>query len=269
VISATEINAMVGMERMKEAIGCNDLSCAAELSGALGADYMVTGSVSVLGSSLIISLTLIDAKAQKVINRTRETFVNKEDLYMSGIITAVKKLFGGEAAKEQTDLAVKTTTSSNEGGNEGGHEYVPSAEERKKQELEAKRAKAAEHKKEKVAQEERSENKVNAKAVRVIEAKYNKYRRMKRAGVGVLVPGLGLMVVGAALFAVLGLSVGAIALVALGAGMFAIGLPIAIVGGILKHRWHRKLNEVTARITPIFAVDPTRKLSYGGISIAF
>src|SRR5690349_3537294 len=36
VIGASDINALLGLEKMKEAVGCDDVACAAEIGGALG-----------------------------------------------------------------------------------------------------------------------------------------------------------------------------------------------------------------------------------------
>jgi len=94
VISRKDIDAMLGMERMKEVLGCDDLSCAVEISGALGVDYMITGSIGRLGSKLFISLALFDSRAMKVIKRIRQSIPANEDLYEQGLVTAVGQLFG-------------------------------------------------------------------------------------------------------------------------------------------------------------------------------
>ncbi|OGQ77270.1 MAG: hypothetical protein A2289_02260 [Deltaproteobacteria bacterium RIFOXYA12_FULL_58_15] len=51
VIGSQDINAMLGLDKMKDALGCTDLSCAADIGGALGVDFVLTGSVSNLRSS--------------------------------------------------------------------------------------------------------------------------------------------------------------------------------------------------------------------------
>lgn len=104
VISASEINAMLGMEKMKTALGCEDLSCAAEIGGALGVNLMTTGSVGRLGSKLMISLVLFDTQQVTVINRVRESIPADEDRYEQGIVDAVRKLLG-DATAARADTA--------------------------------------------------------------------------------------------------------------------------------------------------------------------
>ena len=45
VLAPSDIQAMIGLERMKDLVGCeNDSSCLTELGGALGADLLIGGS---------------------------------------------------------------------------------------------------------------------------------------------------------------------------------------------------------------------------------
>ena len=97
VISAGEINAMLGMEKMKEAVGCNDVACAAEIGGALGSNYMLAGTVGRLGSKLTISLSLFDIHEMKVVTRARSTVDNNEDLFEQGMVSALRDLLSGNA----------------------------------------------------------------------------------------------------------------------------------------------------------------------------
>src|SRR5204862_491958 len=69
VIGASDINAMLGLDKMKTAVGCDDLSCAAEIGGALGVQFLVAGSVSLLGDQVIISIKLLDIAHAKVVAR--------------------------------------------------------------------------------------------------------------------------------------------------------------------------------------------------------
>lgn len=50
VISSDNIRAMLALERQKQILGgCSDSGCVAEIGGALGADYLVSGQVSAIG----------------------------------------------------------------------------------------------------------------------------------------------------------------------------------------------------------------------------
>ena len=81
VIGVKEINAALGFERLKDAVGREDTSCAAEIGGALGVQYLLTGSVGVLGKELLVQLTLMDVTSATVIERGRGVVANDENLY--------------------------------------------------------------------------------------------------------------------------------------------------------------------------------------------
>src|SRR5438309_267107 len=52
VTSRSEMQALLGLERQKELMGCSDestASCLAELAGALGADGVLTGTLGKVG----------------------------------------------------------------------------------------------------------------------------------------------------------------------------------------------------------------------------
>ncbi len=65
VISSSEIRTLLGVERQKQLLGCGDSSCTAELSGALGARFVLQSTLTRLGDSLQLSLQMLDtAKSQ-------------------------------------------------------------------------------------------------------------------------------------------------------------------------------------------------------------
>ena len=92
VIGPADLDAMLGNERMKEALGCDSVSCYADIGGALNAQFLVSGSVSRLGSRIIVTLSMVDTKAQKVQSRGRAETENNEDLYIAAIEQAVSDL---------------------------------------------------------------------------------------------------------------------------------------------------------------------------------
>jgi TolB-like protein len=80
VVSRGDIAAMIGFERQKQVLGCGDeTSCLAEIGGALGVDYMLTGQVGQIGSQYRISLLLVDAKKVRVAARAAEFCEKNED----------------------------------------------------------------------------------------------------------------------------------------------------------------------------------------------
>jgi hypothetical protein len=63
VVSASEISAVIGLERQKQLMGCTDTStnCVAELAGALGADGLLVGNLGVFGGHLQVDVRVISA----------------------------------------------------------------------------------------------------------------------------------------------------------------------------------------------------------------
>jgi hypothetical protein len=66
VITRADVQAALGIERQKELLGCNDTQCLADLGGAMGSDYIASGSVAVLDDETAISLQLIDTRGVEV-----------------------------------------------------------------------------------------------------------------------------------------------------------------------------------------------------------
>jgi hypothetical protein len=68
-VSAAELQRMVALEGQKQVMGCDTTSCLGELAGAMGARYVVSGRVGVLGGLTVVSLNLFDSAAAKVVAR--------------------------------------------------------------------------------------------------------------------------------------------------------------------------------------------------------
>jgi TolB-like protein len=72
VISSSDIRTLLGVERQKQLMGCGDSNCTAELSGALGARFVLQATLTRLGDSLQLSLQMLDSdKAQSVARSVR------------------------------------------------------------------------------------------------------------------------------------------------------------------------------------------------------
>ncbi|MFL5322074.1 MAG: hypothetical protein ACJ790_20600 [Myxococcaceae bacterium] len=73
-VTSKDVQTLLGVERQKQLVGCNDASssCLSELAGALGAPYVLSGSVSKLGSAIQLTLQMLDVgKAQTVARAIR------------------------------------------------------------------------------------------------------------------------------------------------------------------------------------------------------
>lgn len=70
VISAKEIRTLLGMERQRQLAGCAESSCTAELSGALGARFVLQSTLTRLGGSVQLSLLMLDSERAQTVARS-------------------------------------------------------------------------------------------------------------------------------------------------------------------------------------------------------
>ena len=98
VIGANDINALMGLDKMKDAVGCSDVTCAAEIGGALGVQFLLSGTVDVLGDDLILTLTLLDTREATAVARRKSRVPNSERAYYDAIDALVKDVFGAPHA---------------------------------------------------------------------------------------------------------------------------------------------------------------------------
>lgn len=70
VISASEVATLLGAERQRQLMGCGEDSCLEELVGALGARYLLQGSVGKVGANYLVTVRLFDTQHSRVLART-------------------------------------------------------------------------------------------------------------------------------------------------------------------------------------------------------
>lgn len=93
VISRSDIAAMLGFEKQKQVLGCaEETSCLAEIGGALGVDFMLTGQVGQIGTQYRISLLLVDSRKARVAARAAEFCEKNEDALVRAAQSAVRQL---------------------------------------------------------------------------------------------------------------------------------------------------------------------------------
>ena len=110
VMGPADLNALLGVEALKDAVGCDDVSCAAELGGALGAPFLVAGQLARLGDQVTISLKLMDTKAPSVLARSSQRGGARADALATSMATAVGELFGIELAAPRAISAAEDYT---------------------------------------------------------------------------------------------------------------------------------------------------------------
>jgi TolB-like protein len=94
VVSRSDIASMLGFEKQKALLACaDDSACLVEISGALGVDRLVTGSVGKVGDTFILTLKCIDAHRARVMGRVSETVEGKPDALIAALVRAVPRIF--------------------------------------------------------------------------------------------------------------------------------------------------------------------------------
>ena len=92
VLGMSDVKAMVGFDKIKDVMGCDDVSCAVQLGGALGVRYIVAGSVTSLEGDIIITLKMLDVQAAVVLDRATADARNNPHNYPDLIARAVAQL---------------------------------------------------------------------------------------------------------------------------------------------------------------------------------
>lgn len=82
VVSAREVKILLGMERQRQLVGCSNdaANCMAELSGALGARFVLSGALAPLGGSWQLSLQMQDTTRATTVGRSTRIAKNIEAL---------------------------------------------------------------------------------------------------------------------------------------------------------------------------------------------
>jgi TolB-like protein len=100
VISQSDVAAMIGFEKQKQMLGCaEDSGCLAEIGGALGVDYVLSGQVGQIGSRYHLSLQLLDARKAKVASRVARFAERDDDALATAAQAAVADLIAGASGQ--------------------------------------------------------------------------------------------------------------------------------------------------------------------------
>jgi hypothetical protein len=72
VVSTRDVVALLGLERQKQLLGCGDeaSSCLTELTGALDARFVVSGTLTLLGEGFQLSVQTLDARTAQPLGRS-------------------------------------------------------------------------------------------------------------------------------------------------------------------------------------------------------
>jgi hypothetical protein len=98
VIGSTDIASLLGFERQRSLLGCQESSCLAELGGALGAKQLVTGSLSIIGGQYVLVLRRISTARARTLGQTLSRLPRGDEGRLPDVLLAdVRRLFGDVA----------------------------------------------------------------------------------------------------------------------------------------------------------------------------
>ena len=77
VLSQGDIAAMLGLEKTRQMLGCtDDQGCMAELAGALDSDRLLSGSLTILERTSLLTVKLLDVKRSRTLARVTATLLD-------------------------------------------------------------------------------------------------------------------------------------------------------------------------------------------------
>ncbi len=107
-ISAPDGVQMLSYDATRQALGCDDPSCMSDLGDALGADFMITGNLTLTGETVTIQLQLLNTANGKVENRVSRQHVGTGETIFSAMAGASKILMRPILGQHSGSLLVHT-----------------------------------------------------------------------------------------------------------------------------------------------------------------
>ncbi len=101
VISRSDIIGLLNLEKQKRLMGCANDQCLAEIGGALGVDWMLTGTISDFGDTILVNLKLLDVRDVRVIASSSRKATGGKSGLVDVLPTMIKELFVGRAGGQR------------------------------------------------------------------------------------------------------------------------------------------------------------------------
>lgn len=108
VLSGEDIRALLSLEAQKQMCGAESDSCLAELGGALGADYLISGSLKKIGDATSLELSLLNVREAKGVNRVGKKIEGESSLF-DVVPAATVELLAKALEGRQGDLVVSVS----------------------------------------------------------------------------------------------------------------------------------------------------------------
>lgn len=105
VLGMEDVRSMMALQAQRSRLNCQDVSCLAEIGGALGAKEVVNGSISRIGSNYVLTVKRVNAKQVKVLaDSTQQIPRDHEQDLIPALRTNVQKLFPSNVVPTADDL---------------------------------------------------------------------------------------------------------------------------------------------------------------------
>ncbi len=92
-VGASDMDAVLAADKQKQALGCNDVSCMAEMGGALGVDLVMYGELGVLGSKYNVNVSAVRtadatvaARASLLVDKTEDALADKVPSLVQNVV---------------------------------------------------------------------------------------------------------------------------------------------------------------------------------------
>jgi hypothetical protein len=94
VVDADQIRSLFALQKQRQLLGCEDASCLAELGGDLGAKELLTGTLTRVGDSYLLTLRRVDLRRAQVTRDASERVpVSKEAQLLTAVDHLTRNLF--------------------------------------------------------------------------------------------------------------------------------------------------------------------------------
>ncbi|MBI5545504.1 MAG: hypothetical protein HY901_16585 [Deltaproteobacteria bacterium] len=80
VFAGSDLQALIGLEKQKELLGCSDSSCLAQVGGALGVGYLLVPEIGEIGGRWLLTTTLLDVARATALARATKQAATAGDL---------------------------------------------------------------------------------------------------------------------------------------------------------------------------------------------
>jgi hypothetical protein len=88
-VSAADVDALLGFEKMRDFVGCDSTACAAEIGGALGVDLVLYGGITAVGSRYSFAVNVVATSAMSVVARSTSLTPKDEDRLVDAVAPTV------------------------------------------------------------------------------------------------------------------------------------------------------------------------------------